>query len=241
MTLRTFGVIVPLVAAALTGCAAKPPSTFSVPAGDYNLAFETARDVLRDRRFPVERIDADQGVITTSAKSSSGFATPWDMDQTTLSQEFSDLVNYQSRRVRVSFENADGSAVLDHAGPAVGRVDVVVYRTQDYTLRPASRALLYSTRSVDPNMTARGIPSQYEVPSQEDTLLADRLAREIERGMTKARNRATAAATSNPAPISTQTPPDVPAEGPVDSQPVPVDQVPVEEAPAVPPAGPAGR
>lgn len=230
-----------LIGAALTGCTAKPPSTFSVAPGEYALAFETARDVLRDRRYPVERIDADQGVITTSAKYSSGFATPWDMDQTTLSQEFSDLVNHQSRRVRVSFENADGTPVLDPAAATVGRVDVVVYRTQDYTLRPASRALLFSTRSIDPNLTARGIPAQYEVPSQEDTRLADRIAREIERDMAKARNKAAdPAPAAAEQPIAEVAPEQVPMESPTEVQPAPVDQVPLEEVPALPPAGPSG-
>lgn len=165
------------------GCAAKGPSTFAVSAGGYGTAFESAREVLRDRRFPIERVDFDQGVITTAGKPSSGYATPWDLDQTTLSQEFSDLVNHQNRRVRVTFENADGSPTLNPNTETRGRVDVVVYRMQDYSMRPASRALLYSTRSTDPTLSAQGIYPQYEVPSQADSRLADRLARQIEREM----------------------------------------------------------
>jgi len=170
-------------AVAIGGCAAKGPSTFAVPAGEYVVAFESAREVLRNRRFPIERVDSEQGVLTTAAKPSSGFATPWDLDQTTVSQEFSDLVNQQNRRVRVTFENADGVPNLNRDGAIVGRVDVVVYRMQDYSLRPASRALLFSTRSTDPTLSAQGIYPQYEVPSQADSRLADRVARDIEREM----------------------------------------------------------
>src|SRR5262245_24222130 len=113
----------------LPGCAARGPTTFTVPAGEYAKAFDSARDILRGHRFELERIDAQGGVITTQPKSTVGLATPWDREQSTLHQEFDDLFNQQRRVVRITFEPAVPTDDLTQAtGPLNAQVEVVVYR-----------------------------------------------------------------------------------------------------------------
>ena len=83
---------------------------FAVPAGSYRRAFETSESVLREFRFNLARVDARAGVISSQAKNTSGLATPWDVEQSTLGQEFEDLVSNHSRRVRITFERSGGRA-----------------------------------------------------------------------------------------------------------------------------------
>lgn len=162
-----------ILAACLGGCSASGTGAFSVPEGRYADAFVAARDVLRDARFTIERVDAAAGVITTSDKASSGWATPWDADQTTLWQESSDLFNQQRRRVRVVFDPPDA--------PTAGHVEVSVVRLQVAGLRLNPRSVQLTTTAVDPALRAQGIWNQYELPVTRDGDLEARLARQIER------------------------------------------------------------
>ena len=161
---------------ALVGCrSGNHPASFDIPEGAYAKAFDVTRDVLRDRRFDLERIYASQGVITTRAKQSSGLFTPWDGDQSDLRTEIDDSINNQSRRVRITFEpeNAPPEAAR------VARVEVIVYRMQDNGLRPNPRGIMLTSRTADPEAAKRGVGQQYEIATTRDELLAGRLAREI--------------------------------------------------------------
>src|SRR5688500_8446844 len=97
-----------IVLALLGGCGSSKmlPSTFAVDAGRYGEAFDAAREVLRAARFDIDRVDAGGGVISTEPKRSAGLATPWDREQSTMGQEFEDLLNHQQRTVRITFEPA---------------------------------------------------------------------------------------------------------------------------------------
>ncbi|MFZ4574200.1 MAG: hypothetical protein ACOYN0_07365 [Phycisphaerales bacterium] len=163
-------------AALLGGCAAKGPTSFEVAPGQYATAFAASREVLRSHRFTLERVDADRGVMSTGPKYSSGLFTPWDTEQSSLELELADTMNQQSRRVRITFEPSEAKA--DEA--RVGRVEVAVYRMQDYGLRPNPRSIMMTTRTIDPKMSERGVWPQYEVAKTTDAGLARRLAREIE-------------------------------------------------------------
>lgn len=169
----------------LAACTASGPPTFSVPPGRYAAAFDAARDELRDRHFLLERVDAGSGVITTRDKHTAGLATPWDGEQSTVGQEFEDLLNHQQRRVRVTFEPQ--APAPDNAPPsplgesgAVGRVEVILYRTQSPGLRPSSKSINLTTTTIDPAQRNQGIASQYQVPTSQDSRLAARIARDIE-------------------------------------------------------------
>jgi hypothetical protein len=111
--------------AALAGCASpRIEPVVDVPAGRYAEAFQSAREVLRERRFVVDRVDARAGVITTRARTSAGLVTPWDGDQSTVEQEIDDAANWQLRRVRIEFvpvgEGAARAAAVGGTGASRG-------------------------------------------------------------------------------------------------------------------------
>jgi hypothetical protein len=148
-----------------------------VGAGTYPDAFLAGREVLREYRFALERVDAEEGVLSTDAKGSSGLFTPWDAEQSTVRAELSDTINHQNRRVRITFDPPHATPDT----PRTGRVEVVVYRMQNYSLRPNPRVISMSSGTLDPAMSDRGVWPQYEVATTRDDDLAVRLARAIEK------------------------------------------------------------
>lgn len=171
----------------LGGCSASSPShTFEIPAGSYERAFNTSRDLLRESRFTCDRLDAGEGVITTLPKQTSGLATPWDSEQTSLSQELEDTVHAQQRVVRVTFVSAgDGSLPLAEA-PCTGRVEVVIHRVQLVGWQPSSKAILQSGFATDPVAQANGRDARYTVPIARDDDLAARFAQRLRERLTRA-------------------------------------------------------
>lgn len=188
---------VALLAPALGGCAGREAmsSRFEAPAGSYDEAFDAARRALREMRFELDRVDAAQGVITTRAKGTSGLATPWDVEQSTLADEWRDFVNAQRRYARVTFAPA-GAGVDDEPrtqaapgrppvdlrtldAPIVGEVLVVVERVN----RPHWRVFPVSTRrssfARDQLMLERRIGTSYGVARTQDKRLAGRLAERV--------------------------------------------------------------
>lgn len=160
--------------ASLSACGPRTQTNeFIVAPGGYDTAFNAARDVLRDHRFKLARVDADQGVISTSEKPSAGLATPWDLDQSGVVQEFDDFLNQQRRGVRVTFDppGPDGSRT--------GRVWVTTYRMQTPGLRVPARAPTLATTTQDPARTAQGVGGRYEIPVVRDEALEKRLAAQI--------------------------------------------------------------
>lgn len=161
------------IAGVLAGCTSSGGSGgFGVPSPRYDAAFTTACDVLRAHRFTLDRVDAPAGVITTRAKVGHGLAMPWNTEPSSLSQSVEEWLNYEQRRVRITFDP-------DDAGTRHARVEVALYRLQSPGLRPAPRAILASTRTTNPDLTARQVYAQYEVPTSRDPDLERRLAREI--------------------------------------------------------------
>ncbi len=174
-------VLLALLAVTLAGCSSGTPSAeFRVEAGGYARAFDAAREVLRSYRFTLNRVDARAGVITTDPKPSAGLASPWDLEQSTPTQEIDDLLNQQRRRVRVSFapESSTDHAtdLLESPVTLAARVEVVIDRVHVRGMRPSAKAILLSSQTYDPQATA---PAQYEVPVTRDEYLESRLAAEI--------------------------------------------------------------
>lgn len=175
----------------MAGCASgREGSEVVVQKDAYAATFDATRRVLRSHRFELERVDAAAGVITTAAKNSAGFATPWDLDQTTFAQDLGDLINHQRRRVRVTFRDGmgkGGSGETDVAGGwGVADVEVFIDRVQSPGLRVPSRAPTLWSVATDPAQSARGVSYQYETPRTRDVELEKRLADEIEKEAARA-------------------------------------------------------
>lgn len=207
----------------LGGCAGSNRPEFRVAASDYAITFEAARDVLADYRFTLSRVDARAGVITTTPKTTGGLFTPWDTEQSKLSQEWEDTLNKQQRRVEITFtpaaaapadpaaeagviadarrnEIAIGSArplagdLIETPQETVARVVVVVERIHTYGVRPNTRSVYLTTGTSDPTLP---FPGSFEEAISDDPPLADRLARKIEqRAAEIARTRSVAAVES---------------------------------------------
>lgn len=178
--------------AAGMGCAGAADTTeLTVAGGRYGATFDAVRQVLRDERFELERVDATEGVITTRPRYSSGLVTPWDGVQSTLGQEAEDLLNNQRRVVRVTFEEAGGegdssppptAAPVDlrtAEEPLVMRVRVVVLRDYKPGWRVNTTSVRLSTHTVDPELVRRGMSPDYETAVDEDRLLAARVVRRV--------------------------------------------------------------
>lgn len=186
------------------GCAgSKPlPPTFEVPPGRYDAAFDASREVLREARFPIDRVDAGAGVISTDPKTSAGLATPWDDEQSSTRDEFEDLFNHQRRLVRITFEpaqpppnlpgtetqlgeTADVPNLRRCEGPLIARVMVVIEREHRPGRRVETVSIASSTFTRDPALGPRGLGGPYWVPIAQDPALAGRLAAKIQKALAK--------------------------------------------------------
>ncbi len=189
------------------GCSSPPENQgrFAVASGSYNDAIDASRSVLTAYGFDLDRVDAAGGVVSTRSKRTAGLATVWDGEQSTLRQEWEDLINRQSREVRVVFELAqsDGESSkspvdlahgdlrdADTAGVVlVGRVEAVVYRYHRAHRRLETEAMWLSSFAGDPLM-ARRHGTIYEVARERDSLLERRIARSIEEQLMNDRDSA---------------------------------------------------
>jgi hypothetical protein len=194
--------LVLLLLALLPGCASSGTSPdFAVPAGRYAQAFDAARDTLVGMRFELERVDAAAGVITTVPKPTAGLATPWDEEQSTLADEWEDLINDQQRRIRITFEPASdgtppavppgpGSAAAPPdlrtlSAPLVGHVQVTIDRVHRSGWRLETSSIRFSSQYEDPDLTARAMWPSYTVAISQDPPLAARLAERIQRSLSR--------------------------------------------------------
>lgn len=190
---RTFRSVLALAACltplTLLGCLATTVSpTFDISQGDYARAFDASIDTLRAYRFKVDRVDAAAGVITSFPKPTSGLATPWDIEQSTPTQEVEDFLAHNSRLIRITFEpkSRGGNLAVSetastefNAGPMIGRVDAVVQRRYVRGWQVSPAAILQSDFTTDTVAAARGEPQQYDAPLTRDERLAARLAASI--------------------------------------------------------------
>lgn len=200
---------------ALVSCSSPKPTSFELSPEQYPAAFEAAKAALRDFRFPIERVDYQQGVITTALKPSSGLATPWDAEQSTFGQEWRDYANHQAREVRIRFAPSSAAGRIEPnepgtqaspappvaspsetAEPITAEVVVSVIRYERPGARPAIRAVQLSSFTEDPALTARGMYPVYTVVTERDDLLAGRIAARIQ----------SAAASVAPAPVDPVSP-----------------------------------
>lgn len=105
----------------------------------YERAFALARQRLIDYRFAIDRVDAKRGVITTQPKRTNGLASPWDQEQSSVGQEWEDMINEHRRVVRIEFDR--------HASEPTMRVTVELLRTHRPNWRVESESVRLSTHA----------------------------------------------------------------------------------------------
>lgn len=237
-------ILIALGASTLIGCAARSPDV-AVPAAEYTGAFTAARDVLHSYRFPLDRIDARAGVLTTHASGSAGLFTPWTGQETTLGQQWEDTIHDQQRRVEIVFSESPGAStgpdkaelmadqarahaddLLEAPRDTTARVVVIVERIYQFGWRPNTKSTVLMSLTED---TQPDAPSRVVVDFSEDPHLAGRIASDIRALIAK---RATAKA---PLPQAGQDAAEQREQMPVqqpNQQPVqqpPVQQVPLQQ------------
>lgn len=181
----------------LFGCGSTPRETHVVQtaSGEYARAFEAVKETLLASRFELDRIDAANGVITTQPKATMGVFSPWDGEQSDLSEEIRDGLNAHVRVVRVYFTPLDQTEAAATATPGSGIRPPVDLRTTDEALRAVVEVVVYErqapprrleTESIrrskvyqDPEPATRGLGPTYLVPIRQDESLRRRLASEI--------------------------------------------------------------
>ena len=187
-----FSALAMLACLLCTGCASsRSDARFEGDGGSFAAAFEASRETLRDFGFVMERVDASAGVITTQARTSSGLATPWDRDQSTLSQEADDLLNHHRRRVRITFSPPTESgqkpetADISHIERWVAVVEVAIDQVQYPGLRVPARAGTLWSVTTDPARSDVNLNYQYDTPQVRDVGFERRIAEAIERRRAK--------------------------------------------------------
>lgn len=166
-------------------------AVLEIEAMEYERVFEAARSTLMEHRFSIDRVDARRGVITTHPKRTNGLASPWDREQSSLGQEWEDLINEQQRVVRIEFDRpergaggeSDGeSGVGSNAGtdaPATMRVLVELYRTHRPNWRVQSESVRLSTHARSRDELGQREPGQFSELVGLDPRFAARVAESI--------------------------------------------------------------
>jgi hypothetical protein len=142
-------------------------------------AFDAAREALMSYRFAIDRVDARRGVLTTHPKRTAGLLSPWDREQSSVGQEWEDLINEQQRVVRVEFDQ-------DDAGVHTARVSVEVLRTHRPNWRVQSESVRLSTHARQRNAEGVLEPATWSEVVGLDAALARRIADSIGQRLTDA-------------------------------------------------------
>lgn len=163
----------------LTGCASpKGTVSFTVAADRYEETISAVRDTLADARFKIDRVDAEDGIISTYPKPTAGLGTPWDSEQPTFNAEIQDLVNQHERVARVLFEG-DQADLRRASGILQVQVEVIVYRVRRANWRIETESISRSTHARDPLSVSRGQPARFSQPIRRDDIFAAELADRI--------------------------------------------------------------
>jgi len=158
-----------------------------IEADQYEQAFGVVREVLSDYRFGINRVDISRGIITTHPKRTSGLASLWDQEQSTLGQELEDLANQHEREIRVVFANAlDSDGAESNAALGEGdvpielRVEVVVYRIHRPHWRIEPESIRYSTHARSRDSAGHLDSPSFREAIGQDKKLAERVLRAVE-------------------------------------------------------------
>lgn len=173
------------IAAILGGCSQpRIATTFEVPQNRADAAFNAAIAVLREQRLTPERIDAQQGIITSAPKRTAGIASPWDPDQSSLADEIEDTLHFQTRWVRISFERVatpenltdESRRLFESNAPVTCEVEAFITRRQAPLVRPQTKVLGLTSQAFDPSLAQRGMQGTYSTALATDDAYASWLA-----------------------------------------------------------------
>ncbi len=160
----------------------------TINANQYQHAFGVVREVISEYRFGINRVDISRGIITTHPKRTSGLATLWDQEQSTLHQELEEFANQHDREVRVVFKGkptgedsgSDQTIALGEGdGEIEMRIEVMVYRTRRPHWRIEPESVRFSTHARSRDSAGRLESSSFREAIGRDTLLEERILQSV--------------------------------------------------------------
>lgn len=161
------------------GCSSRTEATsFEMPSASYAAAFDAARDVLRERGFELDRVDARAGVITTAPRASAGLATPWVQHSPTLGEAVDATLHPDRRMAVVTFTPLVGDETVADLrafeGAVLARVEAPKLRLRRVGRHVDSTAIRMANWWRDPAKTEPMVLTPVEAA---DELAADLAAR----------------------------------------------------------------
>jgi len=200
---RAFTLLIALMCAA--GCASnRGPEVVTITASEYQLAFDSAMNAVREVGMPAELIDRRTGILETEYRNAGTMFEPWRSDSTTASSAFESTINHERRKVRieftpVQFTDQPGADELltgpDFTGERIGVADLTTYdgRIEIRALVQLERSTVVGRRRGDwtrRSTTVTRDPDSgldrsqtFWTPIARDEALERRLLREIEKAI----------------------------------------------------------
>lgn len=164
----------------LVGCGSRAVApSFELSADDYAEAFDAARDVLRERGFELDRVDARAGVITTAPRASAGLATPWIQHSPTLREASGATLHPDRRMAIVSFAPVGApspvSDLREHDGGFLLAVEAPKLRLRRVGRHLDSTAIRFANWWRDPSEPDPMVLTPVEAADDLAADLADRI------------------------------------------------------------------
>lgn len=178
-------------AAWCSGCAKQTPepASFRIPAAEYSVYFDAARETLREFQFDIDRVDARSGVITTQPVAAAGWATPWIDHASSFDQATNDLIHRNRRIATVNFSPVnDATDVARPVDPVSedlrtfeGTIEISISVLLEEVYRSGRRASPASIRlssfTTNPSDSRLGVEQLRTRIVGADPALAERIAR----------------------------------------------------------------
>lgn len=197
--------LVPVLALMLAGCSAPARvgdasangsirvvavDELAIEAASYARVFQAARDEIRARGWEWERVDLEQGIISSAV-------------DTVGARGIDDLANRHARQVRVTFLPASPETDPDRGGtmsaaraselgrPMLMRIGVTVFREQVPGWQPQTNSARLAGRWTDPELQKRELQPAFSVAERQDQATASELLAAVMRRATLAAPAAT--------------------------------------------------
>ncbi|MBI1372819.1 MAG: hypothetical protein GC159_08675 [Phycisphaera sp.] len=157
----------------------------AIGTNEYDQVFDATVDVLRDKRYVVDRKDRRFGVVTTEPRIAASVFEPWYDDNSTGHQVAEASLNHERRTIRVEIQPvkaADDSGAITDRYQLFVQVDMDRRHNPPQTLNSAAlgRMSIQQSRRINrPLLTERGIEKVEWSPIGRDELLEQRLVEEI--------------------------------------------------------------
>lgn len=140
----------------LMGCSGPPgPDVVHIPSGQYEIAFSTAVDMVRERGWEPEFMDRRSGVIETAPVQAGSLLEPWHLNTSDTGAMLAYTVSKNRTRARLEFRPAGTESLTTSAPEAISEADYLgLTPTVDLakTTMPLDlRAWVYTERGVTPN------------------------------------------------------------------------------------------